>query len=114
MPSCVLHVTSGTPNANGEYENPPTVGFEEARDETSQIKGKGIGLEKNYTQETYTVTDEGLPELYTDLLKDSAGNEGSCSLEIRRPTHETPPAPTPQESAPACSISVGDQTSSCS
>lgn len=105
MPSCVLTVTSGTPNANGEYENPPTVGFEEARDETSQIKGKGIGLEKNYTQETYTVTDEGSVTVY-GYVKDSAGNEGSCSLEVKRPTHETPQPEPSHDSAPACSISV--------
>lgn len=106
VPTCKLKVNSGTKNANGEYTDNPEIGFEEAKDDVSQIAAQGIGLQKNYSQTTFKVTDDGKTTV-VGYVKDKAGNEGTCSIEITRPG--AAPAPTP-ESNPSCKISKSGST----
>ena len=93
VPKCTLKVLSGTKNANGEYTDNPVIGIDETKDDVSEIAGKGIGTSKNYTKESFTVTDEGKTTV-VGYVKDKAGNEGTCSLEITRPTTTVNPTPT--------------------
>ena len=107
-PTCKLKVESGTPNNKGEYTDNPVIGFAEASDETSDLAAKGIGVSKNYTETTYKVTAEGTTKV-EGYVKDNAGNEGTCALEIKRPV--TPkPQPQPQPTNPKLydKVSVGD------
>ena len=116
-PTCKLKVESGTPNSSGLYTDTPVVGFAEATDEVSDIAEQGIGIEQNYTEKTYAVTGEGTTKVI-GYVKDKAGNEGTCSIEIKRPTTSTPPVqptpPTPttpdppsgQKSYPSCQIAL--------
>ena len=107
-PTCKLKVESGTPNDKGLYTDTPVIGFAEYKDETSDIAEKGIGIEKNYTEETYAVTAEGTTKV-VGYVKDKAGNEGTCTLEIKRPKTSTPDPtpPTPgKTSYPTCSITL--------
>ena len=83
VPTCKLKVNSGNKNSNNVYTDNPVIGFEEVKDEASEIAAKGVGLTKNYTEETFTVTAEGVTTV-VGFVKDKAGNEGSCSIEITR------------------------------
>ena len=109
IPTCKLKVNSGTKNNNGEYTDNPEIGFEEVKDDVSQVAAQGVGVSKNYTQTTYKVTNEGKTTV-VGYVKDKAGNEGSCSIEISRPSSSvtpTPtPTPTPQQSSPWCGITL--------
>ena len=109
IPTCTLKVNSGTKNASGVYTDNPEIGFASAADDVSQIAAYGIGTSKNYTQKTYKVTGEGKTTV-VGYVKDKAGNEGTCSLEITRPGggSTTPPGGGggTQTSSPSCSISL--------
>lgn len=109
VPSCKLKVNSGTLNANGEYTDNPVIGLEEATDEVSNIAAFGIGISKNYDQETFTVTAEGKTTV-VGYVKDNAGNEGTCSIEITRPTTQPVTPPTPV-SRPSCKVTLSPNTS---
>lgn len=92
VPTCTLKVNSGTQGSDGLYTTNVEVGLDKVEDQTSEIESKGIGIEKNYTEEVYTVTKDGETVVY-GYVKDSAGNEGTCELSIKRPV---PPPPKPQ------------------
>lgn len=83
IPTCSLKVQSGTKNSNDEYTDAPIIEFEKITDDDSEIAYKGIGLSKNYTNETYKV-EQGGKSTVVGYVKDKAGNEGTCSLEINR------------------------------
>lgn len=85
IPTCKLKVNSGTKNENGEYTDEPVIGFEEVKDDVSQVASVGIGISKNYNTQTYKVTKEGKTTV-VGYVKDKAGNEGTCSIEIAKPT----------------------------
>lgn len=99
VPSCKLKVLSGTKNEGGIYTDVPEIGFEETNDTISLLASKGIGISKNYESETYKVTQEGKTTV-VGYVKDKAGNEGTCSLEISRPGGNV------DISKPTCSISL--------
>ena len=109
VPTCKLKVQSGTKNSNNEYTDNPVIGFESFTDEKSGIAYKGIGIAKNYTAETYKVEQDGKTTVI-GFVKDKAGNEGSCSLEINKviatPTPTTQPTPVQKNSNPSCKISL--------
>lgn len=114
IPTCTLQVLSGTKNDNGEYTDNPVIGINEAKDDVSEVAGKGVGVAKNYNQDKFTVTEEGKTTV-VGYVKDKAGNEGTCSLEVARPTSSgsgngggnggggTTPTKT---SKPSCTISL--------
>ncbi len=99
LPTCKLKVTSGTLNSAGEYTDKPVIELSETNDDVSTVKEKGVGTSKNYTQNSFTVTEDGITKVM-GYVKDEAGNEGSCSLEVKRPE------PKPVESNPTCTLSV--------
>lgn len=103
-PTCKLKVISGTKNNKGQYTDTAVVGLESVTDNTSDIAEKGVGVSKNYKDETYAVTKAGKTTVY-GYVKDNAGNEGTCSIEITKPT---PVAPV--TSNPTCTISVTSGT----
>lgn len=105
-PTCKLKVVSGTPS-NGVYKDEPTIGFEETSDSVSDVAAKGVGITKNYSQETFTVTANGTTKVY-GYIKDNAGNENVCSIDIKRPNPTTPnPPPGPSKtSKPTCTIKL--------
>ncbi len=114
-PTCKLKVVDGTPNSSGIYEKTPVVGFADATDDISDIAEKGVGIEKNYTENTYAAEGKGTVKV-TGYVKDNAGNEGTCTLEVKRPAGTTPtptPTPTPQPggktSYPTCSINLSSE-----
>lgn len=101
-PTCTLKVVDGSPNASGIYTGNSVVGLAEAKDATTQVVSKGVGTTKNYKNETYAVTGYGAQTIY-GYVKDEAGNEGSCSISIRKP--DQPVAP-PKESYPSCTLKI--------
>ena len=105
-PTCTLKVKSGTLNGQGVYTDNPVIELSEAVDTVSTVKEKGVGTSKNYTQETFTVTANGTTKVF-GYVKDGAGNEGECSLEIKRPE----PQPVPKESNPTCTLAVSGASS---
>ena len=107
VPSCKLKVNSGTKNNDGVYTDNPEIGFESVTDEISEIASKGVGISKNYEQETYKVTADGKTTV-VGYVKDKAGNEGTCSLEITRPGAGGGSA----YSKPTCSITLSGTGSS--
>ena len=111
-PTCKLKVESGTLNNSGQYTDNPVIGLAEAKDDVSDIAEKGVGVSKNYKETTYKVTAEGTTKV-EGYVKDNAGNEGTCALEIKRPVTPKPtptPTPTPTPSNPKLydKVSVGD------
>ena len=118
IPTCSLSVISGTSNSSGIYTSEVTVGFNTKKDETSEVVAFGVGTSENYSDETFVVTASGTTKVY-GYVKDSAGNKGTCSIEIKRPT-PTPdppdnPTPTPDppdnptpkpESYPSCTLEI--------
>ncbi len=102
IPTCNLKVLSGTKNANGEYTDEPVIGMGEAKDATSEIAGKGVGIAKNYNQEKFTVTGEGKTTV-VGYVKDKAGNKGECTLDINKGTSSSSGS---NKSNPSCKLSV--------
>lgn len=111
VPTCSLKVNSGTKNNNGEYTDNPEIAIAEAKDEVSQIASQGVGISKNYEQSTFKVTELGKTTV-VGYVKDKAGNEGTCSLEITRSNGSTPtPTPKPTgNSNPTCNIELRGTT----
>ncbi len=107
VPTCKLKVNSGTKNSAGEYTDNPEIAFEEFKDDVSEIGSKGIGVTKNYTQETYKVTDSGKTTV-VGYVKDQAGNEGTCSLDITRPGGSSG---NNNKSTPTCSVKMDPSSS---
>ena len=105
-PTCTLKVKSGTLNEKGVYTDNPVIELNEAIDTVSTVKEKGVGTSKNYTQETFTVTANGTTKVF-GYVKDGAGNEGECSLEIKRPEAQ----PVEKESKPTCTLAVSGSSS---
>lgn len=101
-PSCKLKVISGK-LTDGVYKEEPTIGFEETTDKVSDIAAKGVGITKNYSQETFAVTSGGTTKVY-GYVKDNAGNENTCSIEIKRPSSGT--TPSTGTSKPSCTIKL--------
>lgn len=89
IPKCTLKVTSGTLNNNGQYTDEPVIEINEATDEVSDVAAKGVGIAENYTETSYKVTADGTT-VVTGYVKDSAGNKGTCSMEIKRPVKVPP------------------------
>ena len=108
VPTCKLKVNSGTLNNKGEYTDNPEIGIDTVNDEISTVASKGVGISKNYDQETFKVTANGKTTV-VGYVKDKAGNEGTCSIEITRPTPQqgggggTTPTPT---SRPTCKVTL--------
>ena len=102
IPTCTLKVDSGTQDETGKYTTNVELSIDSVEDNTSGIASQGIGITKNYTEKTYTVTKDGETTVY-GYVKDSAGNEGTCEMKIERPTIEPTPVPTP---APTLSCSL--------
>ena len=107
IPTCSLKVNSGTKDSSGLYTDNPVIGIASASDEVSQIAAQGIGISKNYSETTYKVVAEGKTMVY-GYVKDKAGNEGTCSIDITRPSSTPTPTPTPEpakkQSNPHCDI----------
>lgn len=99
-PTCSLKVVSGTQNSSGQYTTTAVVGLSAVKDVTSDIAGKGVGVSKNYKEETYAVTREGKTTVY-GYVKDQAGNEGTCSLVVSRPSSSSS-----KTSYPSCTLKV--------
>ena len=111
VPTCSLKVNSGTKNNNGEYTDNPEIAIGEAADDVSQIASQGVGISKNYEQATFKVTELGKTTV-VGYVKDKAGNEGTCSLEITRSNgSSSTPTPTPTgKSNPTCNIELRGTT----
>lgn len=107
QPTCTLKVVDGSPNSSGIYTGNSVVGFAEVKDATTQIVSKGVGTTKNYKNETHAVTGYGT-QTVMGYVKDEAGNEGSCSIAIKKPEQPSqpqPPQPT-KDSYPSCTLKV--------
>lgn len=89
-PKCTLKVVSGTKNGAGIYTTNVAVTIDSYEDATSTIEGVGIGTKKNYEEESFVVDGPGVTKV-TGYVKDAAGNEGTCSINIERPA-ATPPS----------------------
>jgi hypothetical protein len=81
-PSCRLKVMSGTQN-NGVYVDAPTIGFDSVNDNNPDTVTKGVGLSKNYENETYTLKENGAYNIY-GYVKDEAGNETVCNISVKK------------------------------
>ncbi len=92
-PKCSIKVIKGNSDSNNNFLNNPTVGFENEEDDLSGISEKGIGIEKNYTEKTYTVTSNGTTTV-KGFIKDVAGNEGTCSITVTKAPQGSTPSPT--------------------
>lgn len=101
-PTCKLKVTSGK-LTDGVYKDEPIVGFEDVTDKVSDVAAKGVGTTKNYSQETFAVTTGGTTKVY-GYVKDNAGNENTCSIDIKRPSSE--PTTPSNTSNPSCTIKL--------
>jgi len=101
-PTCKLAVVDGTPNNNGIYTGNSVVGFEKAEDATTAVAAKGVGKEKNYKNETFAATGNGNITV-RGYVKDTAGNEGTCELVVKRPAAEQP---KPKDSYPSCTLKI--------
>ena len=88
------------------------VGFDTLTDDYSEIEGKGIGINENYSAVEYVINQRGV---YTvnGYVKDKAGNKGTCSIAVDTKSKTGP------ISTPSCTLTVNgtksyDQTSFCS
>lgn len=114
-PSCKLKVVSGTMGSSGYTDN-PVVGFSETTDTISDIAEKGVGESKTYDNDTYTVTKSGTTTVY-GYVKDNAGNEETCSLEVKKASSGGSGGSggdsTPQKTSnPSCNINASGTVSS--
>lgn len=83
-PTCTLKVLTGT-LSDGVYTDPPTIGFEGATDNLTDVTEKGVGTTKNYASTSYTLNENGTFSIY-GYVKDGAGNEGTCSISVTKGT----------------------------
>lgn len=100
VPTCKLKVESGTKNSNGEYVDNPVVVLETSEDLKSGVLKSGVGIEKNYEQTSYKVEKEGTTKVF-GYVSDKAGNEGSCSLDVKKEVKNPQPV-----LRPTCSLVV--------
>ena len=85
-PSCSLKVVSGTLNSNGTYKSDIVIGFDKVNaGKNATLKGSGVGITTNYTNKTFTVTDEGTTKVY-GYVKNSSGKTATCSIEVTKET----------------------------
>ena len=98
-PTCSLKVTQGTTDASGVYTDNPVIGFVDAKDDITGIKEKGIGISKNYSNATFTVSTEGTTVVH-GYVKDEAGNEGECTINITKASQVQQPDPNPNPPSP--------------
>lgn len=103
-PTCKLKVESGRKNDKGEYTDNPVIILESSADTSSGVLKSGVGIEKNYENEKYTVTKEGTTKV-NGYVVDKAGNEGACSIEIKKEVKQVTPPPQKQ-SNPTCRLTV--------
>lgn len=105
-PTCSLKITSGK-LSNGVYTGNVTVGINKTADATSGLSNYGIGVKKNYDEKdsyTYTSTKNGYVYGY---IKDKAGNEGTCKIQIKRTSSGGGGTVT---SKPACVLQISSGT----
>ncbi len=126
-PKCALKVVSGNKNGAGIYTTDVVVAVDSFEDATSKVEGIGIGTKKNYEEDSYVVTGPGVTRV-TGYVKDEAGNEGTCSINIERPAatgggntgggsssggggSTPPPTPPPTTSYPYCELQIIGESS---
>ena len=80
-PVCSLKIIRGDKNSRGEYKPNIVVGFDNAYDAISDVKEKGIGLNINYTDQTFSITDNSSKMVY-GFIRDNAGNTSSCEINV--------------------------------
>lgn len=105
-PTCSLKVTSGK-LSNGVYTGNVVVSFDKTQDKTSGLSSYGIGTKENYDEKdsfTYTSTANGYVYGY---IKDKAGNEGTCKIQIKRTSGS---GGTTTTSTPACVLQISSGT----
>ena len=84
-PTCELEVTSGTKEKTGWYSGEVKVQLKNQKDADSGLLTYGIGTsikERNYNKETVITLKEGMTSVI-GYVKDAAGNEGLCSIDVR-------------------------------
>ena len=88
-PTCELEVISGTKEESGWYSGEVKVQLKNQKDgepgEESGLLTYGIGTsikERNYNKETTMTLKEGMTSVI-GYVKDAAGNEGLCSIDVR-------------------------------
>ena len=86
IPTCELEVVSGTMETTGWYSGDVEVRLKSTNDLTSGVLTYGIGTSinnKNYNKEnTIKIVNHGTTTVI-GYVKDYAGNEGVCSLDVR-------------------------------
>jgi len=95
-PTCELYIISKETNSDGTNKVPVVVGIKESNDEVSDIYEKGVGIEKNYKGENYLIDTYGNNIIY-GYVKDNAGNENTCELEVVTIKEEVKETEKPQE-----------------
>ena len=98
-PTCSLKVTEGKANDIGIYTDDVKVEFDKTKDDGSGVDSKGVGLSQNYNKDSYKITNNGSVDV-NGYVKDKAGNEGTCTLNIKRNTSGKP------FSVPTCELEV--------
>ena len=105
-PNCKLKVTSGKIEADGKYNGSVTVGFDDNNDTGSGLKAFDVTNSNtptyNGTKE-FTIVENGSYTVY-GYVRDSAGNENSCSLEVTREDKAS------AGRAPTCGLQVASGT----
>ena len=85
MPTCELQVTKGQLEATGWYSGKVEVTLKNQKDGESGLLTYGIGTsleERNYNKGTKIKVNDGITTVM-GYVKDKAGNEGICSLDVR-------------------------------
>ena len=85
MPTCELQVTKGQLEATGWYSGEVEVTLKNQKDGESGLLTYGIGTsleERNYNKGTKIKVNDGITTVM-GYVKDKAGNEGICSLDVR-------------------------------
>ncbi len=95
LPTCELKVVKGTLESTGWYSGEVEVELISTSDQTSGVLTYGIGTSvnnKNYNKQTLITDLKQGTTTVIGYVKDYAGNEGICSLDVRvgipRPTFE--------------------------
>ena len=106
LPKCTLKVVEGKKEGNS-YVGDVKVEIEKLEFTAAEITGQGVGITKNYEQESYIVNKDGTTNVY-GYLRDEAGNESTCDISIVRGTTPDPkPDPDP---VPTCSLKINSGT----
>ncbi len=103
-PSCSLKIVSGSLGNSGNYVSNVVVGFKSKTAGTNAtLTGSGVGLSKNYSNSTYTVTKNGTTTVY-GYVKDSNGKTAVCSIKVTKEKEEV------VTGNPSCSLKVTSGT----